>query len=130
MLIIVVAGFYMTFAAWGGADWIEVAFAVLLVQEIVARLLTSPRMKAIQRAIEGASGPITPELDHLLQQRVLWLSLLVRVGMALGIIFLMTVKPALIGSLVTIAVGTVVGLALAMIAGGRSQPRATRLEAM
>jgi len=118
MLLILIAGFYMTFAAWGGADWISVAFGAMILQGVLAGVLTSPRMRAIQKAIANESGPITPALDALLHHPLLSVSMLARVGIALGIIFLMTVKPALMGSLITIAVGLVVGLALAAFTMG------------
>jgi hypothetical protein len=128
MLIILAAGFYMTFAAWRGAEWIEVAFGAMILQGIVAGVLTAPRMRAIQKAITNEngneSGPISPSLDNLLHHPLLWVSMLARVGIGLGIIFLMCVKPMLMGSLITIAVATVIGLALAMVTMGsrRSEP--------
>jgi hypothetical protein len=111
MLIILIAGFYMTFAAWGGADWVEVAFSAMIVQGIIAGVLTTPRMRAIRKAIASESGPISPTLDRLLHHPLLWVSMLTRVGIALGIVFLMTVKPALVGSLIVLGVAILVGLA-------------------
>jgi hypothetical protein len=54
---------------------------------------------------------------------MLWVSMLVRVGIALSIIFLMTVKPVLVTSLIVVVVGIVLGLALALFTMGsrRSQ---------
>lgn len=123
MLIILVAGFYMTFAAWGGAMWVNVAFLAMIAQGIVAGVLTSPRLRAIEKAIAPdtntiASGPITPTLQGLIDHPLLSISMLTRVGMALGIVFLMCVKPALMGSVITIVVATVAGLALAMFMMG------------
>jgi hypothetical protein len=126
MLIILIAGFYMTFAAWGGAMWIAVAFGAMILQGVLAGVLTTPRMRAIQKAASSESGSISPTLDGLLHHPLLWVSMLTRSGIALGIIFLMTVKPALTGSLVTVAVGIVVGLAFSMLTMGsrRGQPLA------
>jgi hypothetical protein len=124
MLIILIAGFYMTFAAWGGAEWIMVAFGAMLLQGVVAGIVTTPRMRAIQKATADAHGPISPELDSLLHHPLLWVSVWARVGMALGIIFLMTVKPALVMSLIVIGVGAVVGVALALVTMG-NRPRET-----
>ena len=112
MLVILIAGFYMTFAAWGGADWIEVAFGALIVQSIIAGVLTTPHMRAIRKAIATESGPISPTLRGLLNHPLLWVSMLTRVGIALGIVFLMTVKPALMGSLIALGVAILLGLAL------------------
>lgn len=124
MLLILIAGGYMTFAAWGGASWIAVAFGAIILQGALAGILTSPRMKAIQKATDNESGPISPTLDSLLHHPMLWVSMSTRLGIGLGIVFLMCVKPMLVGSLITIAVGLIVGLALSpvMIRSRRSQP--------
>jgi hypothetical protein len=124
MLIILIAGFYMTFAAWGGADWIEVAFGAMIVQGVIAGVLTSPRMKALAKALEGESGPISSTIARLQLHPMLGVSMWTRLGIALSIVFLMTVKPALTGSLIVIAVGIVVGLAIAFVtlSSRRSQP--------
>ena len=121
MLIILIAGGYMTFAAWGGADWIEVAFGAMLLQGAVAGILTTPRMRALQKATADAHGPLSSEQASLLHHPLLSVSLWSRIGLALGIIFLMTVKPALVASLVVIVVGTVVGSALALVTMGSSR---------
>jgi hypothetical protein len=123
MLLILAAGFYMTFMVWRAADWIAVAFGAILVQGAIAGILTTPRVRAIQKALVGASGPLSPTVEALLHHPLLWVSLLTRVGIALGIVFLMSVKPALIGSLVAMGVSIVVGLALAVILNStRRQP--------
>jgi hypothetical protein len=114
MLVILVAGTYMTIAAWRGADWIGVAFTAMIVQGVIAGVLTMPRMRAIQKAMSGEHGVISPTLDNLLHHPLLWISMLVRLGIGLGIIYLMTVKPVLITSLVVMAISVVVGLALAV----------------
>lgn len=112
MLIILIAGFYMTFAAWGGADWIEVAFSAMIIQAIIAAVLTTPRMRAMRKALANESGTLSATLHSLVHHPLLWVSMLSRAGIALGIVFLMTVKPALLGSLVALGVAIVLGLAL------------------
>jgi hypothetical protein len=129
MLVILAAGFYMAFAAWGGADWISIAFGAMIVQGIIAGILTAPRMRAIQKAISDQQGTIqqgaiSAEIDALRYHPLLWVSMMARVGIGLGIIFLMSVKPALMGSLIVMAVSIVVGLAVGMMlmSARRNQP--------
>ena len=126
MLVILIAGGYMTAAAWGGADWIEVAFGVMLLQGAVAAILTTPRMREIQKAVSREHGPHSAALEALLHHPLLWVSMLTRASMALGIIFMMAVKPAMMGSLAVVGVSIVVGLALAMMTmGSRRTQEAT-----
>jgi hypothetical protein len=119
MLVIVVAGVYLTMVAWrGNSMWVAVAFAAIIVQGVLMAILNGPRMRAIRKAATTESGSISSELDGLLHHSMLWISMLVRVGMSTGIIFLMTVKPPLITSLIVIAVGFVLGLAASMFTMG------------
>jgi hypothetical protein len=59
----------------------------------------------------------SPRLDHPL----LWIASQTRVVITLGIVFLMSVKPDLIGSLLTIDVATVLGLVSALPIPGRER---------
>ena len=53
MLVILVAGVYMTFAAWrGGSDWVAVAFVAMIVQGAIAGILTAPRQHDVVPFLE------------------------------------------------------------------------------
>jgi len=99
---LLISGFYLTATVWGGVAWIAVALG------------------AIGQAVEH--GPLAPVLDPLL-----WVSIQIRVAVALGIVFLMTFKPELNGSLLAIAVAAVLGLvaALPAVTPGRSKQPTT-----
>jgi hypothetical protein len=114
MLTILVSGFYMTATVWGGVAWIIVAFWTLVLVGGLPVALTGPRMAAIGRALTTEHGPVSPTLQHLKNHPLLWISIQTRVALALGIVFLMTVKPALGGSLLTIGVAMVLGFASAL----------------
>ncbi len=114
MLVILVFGFYMAAVAWGGPAWIVVTLGVIVVTIALSVALTGPRMAAIGRALATEKGPLSPSLQQLANHPLLWISIQTRVAIALGIVFLMTVKPALGGSLLTIGVAIVLGLALSL----------------
>jgi hypothetical protein len=118
-LLILIPGFYMTAMAWGGAMWISVALGALVLMGALGGILTGPRMAAIKKSIATENGPTSSDLYRLLHHPLLWVSLQTRVGIALGIVFLMSVKPALTGSLITLAVAIVLGLALGFATMGR-----------
>jgi hypothetical protein len=81
-------------------------------------------MAAIGRAVTAETGPLSLTLQQLLHHPLLWVAIQTRVALALGIVFLMTVKPDLIGSLLTIGVASALGLAsaLPMLGREREQP--------
>ncbi len=114
MLTILVFGFYLSAVAWGGAAWIVVTLGVIVVLIAFSAALTGPRMAAIGRALATEKGPVSQNLHALANHPLLWVSIQTRVAIALGIVFLMTVKPGLGGSLLTIGVATLLGLAASL----------------
>jgi len=79
------------------------------------------RLKAILNAAiaEENAAPSAGLLEKV-QDRVLWNSVLIMTMLTLAIVFLMTVKLAWIGSVITIAVAIVLGFILANIMIGRA----------
>ncbi|MDI6694235.1 MAG: hypothetical protein QME21_04255 [Anaerolineales bacterium] len=114
MLTIVIAGFYLMAAAWGGVAWLIVALGAVVLLMALLYTLTRPRMAAIGRAMTAEKGPVSYTLQNLANDPLLWISIQTRVAIALGIVFLMTVKPGLGGSLLTIGIAIVLSLALSL----------------
>ena len=71
-------------------------------------------MVAIESKLLTESDLLSPALYHILHHPVIWISVQTRVFMALGIVFLMTIKPDLTGSLLAIGIATLLGLASAL----------------
>jgi hypothetical protein len=121
---ILLPGFYMTATVWGGVAWIGVAFAAMFLIPIVGAVITGRRMAAIGPAVAAERGSISPALGRRLGDPLLWSSIQVRVAIALGIIFLMTVKPGLGEALLTLGVAVVVGIVSTLPAWSRVRPQA------
>ncbi len=111
---ILLSGFYMMATAWGWVGWIGVALAAMVLIAVVGASLTGLRIGAVGRAAAAESGPLSPALRQRLHDPLLWTSVQTRTAIALGIVFLMTVKPDLAGALVTIGIAVVLGLASAL----------------
>lgn len=114
MVTLLATGFYMMVTVWGGVAWIMVTLGALVLLILLGMVLTRRRMTAIGRTVGAERGPVSPALRKLLHDPLLPISIQTRVAIALGIVFLMTVKPALIGALLTIGVAMVLGLASAL----------------
>jgi hypothetical protein len=110
MVMLFAAGLYMMATVWGSVAWIMVTLGALALMIPWGMVLTRRRMAAIERMVLVEQGSLCPALDQLLHDPLLLLSLQSRVAMALGIVFLMTVKPELAGSLLTIGLATALGL--------------------
>lgn len=125
MSIILIAGFYMMAVAKIGTPWLIVAFWMFVLLIVLAAALTGPRLGAIKRAIKGENGLVSPTILQVLHHQLLWISIQTRLAIALGVVFLMTVKPDLSGALVTVGIAAVLGLASALLLPGRARPQAT-----
>jgi hypothetical protein len=113
-LLTILSGLYMALTVWGlQVGWIAVALGsiMVLIVPITARIV-EPRTRAIvTMAGEAPDGPLPPSLDRHIHDPVLAVGLQTGGAVVLGIVFLMTTKPALTGSLLTMAVALALGLA-------------------
>lgn len=118
-LLILLAGVYMTVTSWGWeTPWIDVSLAALVLLGALGGAVINRRIKAIQqaaRATEPATGPVPAELERRVSDPVLWTSVQVNGFTALGVVFLMTIKPDLAGSLISIAVALILGIGSARL---------------
>ncbi len=119
--LILVTGLYMTATTWGPRGWILVALASLVLLAVVGALGTGIRMARIGPAVGRASGPLSDELKARLRDPLLVTSIRTRLALVLGIVFLMTVKPSAVASLVVIAIAGVIGVLAGQIPSRRSR---------
>lgn len=105
-------GFYMALTAWGlRATWIVVATVSFVLLAPAGAFLIDPRVRAIARqAREAPDGPLPAALAARMHDPILVAGLYVYLAVLLGIVFLMTTKPALITSMVAMAVAVASGL--------------------
>jgi hypothetical protein len=129
-LAILLPGFYMAATVWGGVAWITLALAAVILIAVLGAALTGRRMApilqrmgTIGRSMTAESGPSASTLRQRLDDPLLWASLRIRTAIALGIVFLMTVKPELPGSLLTLGVAGLLGLVFGLPALGRSREK-------
>jgi hypothetical protein len=120
--LILVTGLYMTATTWGPKGWILVALASLVLLAVVGALGTGVRMARIGSAVGGASaGPLSDDLRRALRDPILLTSLRTRLAIVLGVVFLMTVKPPSLASVVVIILAAAIGLLASQIPATRSQ---------
>jgi hypothetical protein len=111
MLTTVITGIYMIMTYWGGKPWIIVTMGSLILVIVLAQALTAPRMAAIGRVLATEKGSVPQTFHKLVNDPILWISIQTRVALILGIIFLKIAKPGLGGSLLTISVAIILGIA-------------------
>lgn len=112
VIIIFLPALYLVITTWGWhVAWINISLAALIVMTFMGPAINLRRLKAILKAVETetASTPST-NLVKTVQDRLLWISVITMTALAIAIVFLMTVKLAFIGSLVTFVIAIVLGL--------------------
>jgi len=128
VLLAAVPGGYV---AWGtdrfSAGWIRVATVTFLAIAPLGPAIVNPRVHAIARGAVGASeASLDPTLLARTHSRLLAGALNLMITMLLAIVFLMTIKPSLVGSLITVAIGLCVGLLTApLISRSSTKPGRT-----
>lgn len=114
MATAVITGIYMMLIGWGFVAWIIVTVLSLVLVIALSLVLTGPRMMAVGRALATEKGMLSKTFHSLANHPFLWISIQTRVAIALGIVFLKIAKPGLGGSLLTIGVAIILGIASAL----------------
>ena len=131
VLLILVTGLYMAITAWGfQTGWIPVGLISLVLIAPLGTALIEPRRRAIARlAGEAPDGPLPESLERRIYDPILWTALQTVAVLLLGIVFLMTTKPALTGSLIVMAVALVLGLASGLLVSRATRTRGQEVAA-
>lgn len=124
VLALLAAGLYMAFTTWGfEAGWIDVALVVLVIMFPTAALIGQSRLGAIARMVQAApDGPLSDAVAQRLRDPVLLITPVTVLWLLLGIEFLMTNKPALVNSLIVMAIALLLGLTSGWLAA-RTRPQ-------
>ncbi|HEY6539705.1 MAG TPA: DUF2269 family protein, partial [Ktedonobacteraceae bacterium] len=112
VLLLLVTGLYMAITAWGFlTGWIDLALVSLILIAPLGTAFIEPRRRTIERlAQEAPDGPLPQSLERHTHDPVLLTALQTVTILLLGIVFLMTNKPSLVGSLIVMAVALMLGL--------------------
>jgi len=125
--VVLATGIYLTVAEWGADAWILVSLTSLVSLAAIGGVLTGVPMARVTPAVERAAGPLPEELQHDLRSPLFTVSLLTRIAITVGVVFLMVQKPALLTSLVTIVLAAGIGAASGLISGTRA-PSASAID--
>jgi hypothetical protein len=112
VLLIAIAGFYMALSAWGlQTSWIAVAIVSFVLMAPVGPFVLAARMYTIMdMAREASDGLLSDELERRTHNPILETAAQTLATVLLGIVFLMTNKPALITSIIVMSIALVCGL--------------------
>ena len=125
VLLILATGLYMAITAWSLlTGWILVALISLILLAPLGTAFIEPRRRAIDRLAQEAPDGLLPQsLERSTHDPVLLTALQTVTILLLGIVFLMTNKPSLVGSLIVMAVALLLGLASGLLASRTTRIR-------
>ncbi len=115
-LISLLSGIYLMIEAWQGSAWPVISLISVIVIAVVGAVLTGPRMAALGRSAASSEAEAASLRERYLP--FLRASFQVRTWMAVGIAFLMTVKPGAAGSIIAMLISILIGLAMQPISAG------------
>src|SRR5947207_509430 len=106
VLLLLAAGLYMALTAWSLlTGWIVVGLISLVLLAPLGTALLEPRRRTIERqAREAADGSLPDALERSVHDPVLLTAVQPLTILLLGVVFLLTTKPSLGGSLIVMGV--------------------------
>ena len=120
--LILVMGLYLMATTWGGKPWILTAILGLVAVAVIGGVLSGTRMARIGPAVGQARGALSPDLQRSLQDPILVLSSRVRLALVVGILFLMTLKPSWLASIIVLVIAAALGVLASQIGSrGRNE---------
>lgn len=117
VILILLPGLYLVFSTWGWqVAWINISLAALVVMAFMGSAINLRRLKIILTTA-NAETEIIPSSSLLkkVQDRTLWNSVIIMTMLGIAILFLMTVKLALVGSLIVFAISIILGFIVSNI---------------
>jgi hypothetical protein len=121
-LVILVAGLYMVVTVWGEkAQWAGVALIAFLLLAIASALLQGRRITMLGRQVadQPDNTPVIGALWTQAHDPVTWVGVNTAAAFATGIVYLMTLKPDALGSVIALLIALVVGLVFGFLTQGR-----------
>jgi Predicted integral membrane protein (DUF2269) len=109
-VVLLISGLYLAFTAWSLlTGWILVALISLILIVPTTAVVIAPRRSALVKQLERSApeGALSEMLKQHIHDPVLLVTLQTVAALLLGIVFLMTIKPELVGSLLVTAVALV-----------------------
>lgn len=126
VLLLVAMGVAMVYAGgFGWQAWTIVVFIVTIFLAINGPLTNGKRGEALYRLAQNApDGPITPQLETARADRVLNYSVFMTTCELIAALYIMSNKPGLAGSLLSVAIGAVFALVpMALVTRTKAGPR-------
>ncbi len=118
-LILLVPAIYMVLTVWGfGTPWVLASLIVFVLQWALGFAIGGRHAATVLQAAKAVPlGPVPSALREQISSPALWLGEVIRIALLVGVVFLMTNKPGLAGTLIALGGALVIGLICALLFG-------------
>jgi hypothetical protein len=118
-LILLVPAIYMVLTVWGFATpWVFASLIVFFLQWVLGPAIGGRHTTTVLQAARAAPlGSVSSALREQISSPALWLGEVIRIALLVGVVFLMTNKPGLVGTLIALGAALVLGLICALLFG-------------
>jgi hypothetical protein len=110
-ILLLIPGGYMAFNTWGWAPWVITGFVLLIVLSAAGNI-TGKKIVDILKSLNKNNEPLSIETKEKVSAPFFIKSYKIKILMAIGIVFIMTLKTGWIDTVITIAVSLSVGILL------------------
>jgi len=112
LLVLLASGAYLVHRGWGWSNgWIEAGLVGVFLLFANGAGVVGRRNLVLKRALSAAAdGPLTDALLQLTRRDVGGIASWANTGLAIGVVFVMTTKPGLAGSLAALAAAAALGV--------------------
>ncbi len=109
-ILLLLTGIYLTAAKWHWTPWIIVSILLWLYIALHGSVVSGNKIKKLSNMIHSNTPPAKDELHGQVNKLRLISLVQSRLAVGLGTIFIMTVKPDLLGSIGVVIVAVILGL--------------------
>ena len=113
VVIILIPGLYMMLSSWGWVPWVAVGLFAWLGVAVIGAANGIRWSACVQAAMRDAAA-----IDRLCGRQFI-VSWTTRVGLAVGIVLVMTAKPGIVGALLSVAVAAAIGFGAGVLVSRR-----------
>ena len=108
MFLILIPGIYLAMIAWPNAAWVAVGFVGIILTGAIGGIMTGKKMRGMKNDAAGVVD-MTPEFRKRTLDNSLVLSIRMRTTLLLRIVYMMTIKPTMSGSIIVMVISIVLG---------------------
>ncbi len=120
--LLLITGIYLAAAKWGWTPWIIVSFLLWLFLVVHGSAVINGKVKRFGKSLDSAKDLTTQELQRQISKLKLLNLLQTRLVVGLGAVFIMTVKPNLVGAVVVVIVAVILGIVPLLFKKNSSAP--------